>query len=156
MIPRKTPRKIPNRPHYMKTADGLDWRIPSIAKCTRVLQMLQKTGIMEAYQESGENGEAFVAALGDRLPVLFACQGALVGMCWANTENDLETKIADYPSLTEYGEEVFEELHEAGWQLEQIQNAWIELVGRLVDSFVSQKEVAEKVDFLSPATGSPI
>jgi len=140
----------------MKTADGLDWRIPSIAKCTRVLQMLQRTGIMEAYQESGENGEAFVATLGDRLPVLFACQGALVGMCWANVENDLETKVNAYPSLAEYGEEVFEELHEAGWKLEQIQNVWIELVGRLVDSFVSQKEVAEKVDFLPQATGSGI
>lgn len=152
MIQRKTPRQIPDRPHYVKAPDGVDWRIPSIAKCTRVLHMLQSTGIMEAYQKSGDDGEAFLTTLGDRLPVLFACQGALVGLCWSHANQDLETNQKDYSDLESYGEEVFEELHEAGWHLEQIQTIWIDLVGRLVDSFVSQKEVAERVDFLPRAT----
>ena len=74
MNPRKTPRLIPDRPHYLTLevdGDAIDWRIPSIAKCAKVLQMLQKSGIMEAYQKSGEDGEALIATLGDRLPSLF-------------------------------------------------------------------------------------
>ena len=152
MRPRKTPRSIPNRPHYI-TSHEVDWRIPSIAKCTKILQMLQSSGIMEAYQASGDDGEAFISNLGDRLPVLFACQGALVGMCWAHKDLDLETDQSRYRTLEAYGEEVFEELHEAGWKMEQIQNIWVDLVGRLVDSFVSQKAVAERANFLPQATG---
>ena len=160
MKPRKSPRLIPNRPHYIQiqvSVDGeetlTDWRIPSVAKCAKVLQMLQRSGIMEAYQRSGDSGDALVAELSDRLPLLFACQGALVGLCWANRSVDLDTDRKLYRTLEEYGEEVFEELHEAGWQLEQIQNIWIDLVGRLVDAFISQKEIQDKADFLPRATG---
>ena len=115
--------------------------------------MLQKSGIMEAYQESGEDGDALISQLGDKLPILFACQGALLGMCWAHREHDLETTTARHKNLEDYGEEVFEELHESGWLLEHIQGVWTTLISKLIDSFIDQKEVAKKVDFLPPATG---
>ena len=54
-----------------------------------------------------------------------------------------------FPDLAEYGEEVFEELHEAGWKMGQLQACFIELIERVVQAFISQKEVSEKVDFLS-------
>lgn len=156
MQPRKTPRLIPDRPHYLTlevNGAPVDWRIPSIAKCSLVLQMLQKSGIMEAYQKSGEDGEALIATLGDRLPSLFACQGALLGLCWAHRGQDLEATPGHYSTLEAFGEEVFEELHEAGWKLEHVQAVWIDLIGRLVDSFIDQKEVTEKASFLPQATG---
>ncbi len=156
MNPRKTPRLIPDRPHYLTLevdGDAIDCRILSIAKCAKVLQMLQKSGIMEAYQKSGEDGEALIATLGDRLPSLFACQGALLGLCWAHRGQDLEATPGGYSTLESFGEEVFEELHEAGWKLEYVQSVWTELIARLTDSFIDQKEVTEKATFLPQATG---
>ena len=156
MHPRTSPRVIPDRPHYLTLevgGDAIDWRIPSIAKCSKVLQMLQKSGIMEAYQKSGEDGDTLIATLGDRLPSLFACQGALLGLCWAHRGQDLEATPGHYSTLEAFGEDVFEELHEAGWKLEHVQAVWVDLIGRLTDSFIDQKEVTEKASFLPQATG---
>ena len=152
MQPRKHPRTVPNRPHYLhldlQDLGRTDWRIPSLIKATKVLNLLQSSGVMEAAQNAN-NAEDLTQHLGDQMPLLFACQGALLGVCWFNMNHDLETKIDQFPNMAVFGEEVFEELHEAGWQLGHIQTAFVQLIERVVQSFISQKEVSEKVDFLS-------
>ena len=151
MQPRKTPRNVPNKPHYL-TIDLSEvgptvWRIPTMVKAARVLALLQESGVMEA-AAAAENGEDIISSLGDRLPALFACQGALLGVCWFHTDQDLDTPLP-VGALATYGEAVFEELHEEGWALGHIQTIFVDLVQRVVDGFITQKEVAEKVDFLA-------
>lgn len=159
MQPRKTPRQVPTKPHYL-TIDLLDmgptsWRIPSMAKTARILGLLQSSGVLEA-AANAVDGEDVIARLGDRVPMLFSCQGALLGLCWFSKSQDLETPAANpREDLSIYGEKVYEELHEDGWEMGQIQTCFNELVGRVVQSFVSQKEVAEKVDFLAPTPEEP-
>lgn len=151
MQPRTTPRNIPDKPHYLTIdLEGVgptSWRIPSMVKAARILSMLQESGVMEA-AAAAETGEEIIANLGDRLPALFACQGALLGVCWFHTTQDLDTPIP-VGALAAYGEAVFEELHEEGWALGHIQTVFVDLVQRVVDGFITQKEVAEKVDFLA-------
>ena len=155
MQPRKHPRSVPSRPHYLhidlQDLGRTDWRIPSLIKATKILNLLQSSGVMEAAQNAS-NADDLSQHLGDRMPLLFACQGALLGVCWFNMNHDLETKIDQHRDLAVFGEEVFEELHEAGWKLGQIQTAFVQLIERVVESFISQKEVSEKVDFLSAPT----
>ena len=152
MQPRKHPRTVPNRPHYvqldLQDLGPTNWRIPSMIKSTKILHLLQSSGVMEA-AKNAKTGADIMAHLGDQMPLLFACQGALLGACWFNTSHDLETKWGQFPDLAEYGEEVFEELHEAGWKMGHIQACFIELIELVVQAFISQKEVSEKVDFLS-------
>lgn len=160
MQPRKYPRDIPQKPHYL-TIDLADpagettWRIPSMAKAARLLQLLQTSGFLEAAAQA-ENGGDIIANMGENLTALFSVQGALLGMCWFHPTQDLETKIDKFNNdLNRYGEEIYEELHEAGWEMGHIQTCFVELVQKVVDAFVSQKEVAEKVDFLSHNAGKP-
>ena len=156
MQPRKHPRNVPLKPHYLKIelADfgATTWRIPSMAKAARILSLLQSSGVMEA-AAAASTGQDIISLLGDRLPALFNCQGALLGVCWFHTDQDLETRVQAFKDLSSYGEEVYEELHEAGWEMGHVQTCFNELVQKVVESFISQKEVAEKVDFLAPPTG---
>lgn len=158
MQPRKQPRNIPQKPHYF-TIDLNDvgettWRIPSMAKAAKVLNLLQSSGFVDA-AKNAKDGDEIVANLGDNLPALFACQGALLGVCWFHKNQDLETRLRDFKNMAHYGEEVYEELHESGWELGHVQACFVELVQKVVDSFVSQKDIAEKVDFLARTTGKP-
>lgn len=157
MIPRKIPRQTPNKPHYIAIeAEGLgitNWRIPSIAKSSQILSMLQTTGVMEA-AEGAIDTNNLLADLGDRLPALFACQGALIGLCWHHTKYDLETSRKHHSELLEYGDAVFEELYEQEWPLKAVQEIWAVLVQRMVESFISDKEVEEKIDFLEQRAAS--
>jgi len=159
---RQTPRNVPDKPNYLDLdIEGLgstNWRIPSMIKAGRILSLLQKSGVMDA-AASASNGAEIIENLGDKVPALLSCQGALLGMCWFNIKQDLETStpkfaIAETSSevskkLANYGEEVFEELHEAGWEMGQVTQIFVSLTEKVVNSFVTQKEVAEKVDFLS-------
>jgi len=159
MIPRQNPRQIPDKPHYLAVeVEGLgvtNWRIPSMVKASQILSMLQSTGVLEA-AEGAADGNDLVANLGDRLPSLLACQGAMIGLCWYDVGQDLETAASAFSDLSAYGVEVYEELHEEGWQIGQVQAVWIKLTERITASFISQKEVAEKVDFLSVSEGAAI
>jgi hypothetical protein len=120
-----------------------------VLRSAEVFALLQEAGIAEAAEGASNDGE-LLQQMSARLPALFACQGALLGLCWFDPSQDLETARKDHSTLSEYGGEVYEELHEAGWQLGAIQAIWQELTKRLVDTFVSQKEVAEKKLFLEP------
>jgi len=159
MQPRKYPRQIPRKPHYfsidLAEIGETYWRIPSMAKAAKVLNLLQSSGFMEAAQNA-KDGDEIVANLGDNLPALFACQGALLGVCWFHENQDLETKLQNFRNdMSLFGEEVYEELHESGWELGHVQTCFVELVQKVVDSFVSQKEVAEKVSFLGHPEAKP-
>jgi len=158
MQPRKYPRNIPRKPHYfsieLNDVGETTWRIPSMAKAAKVLNLLQTSGFVDAAKNAND-GEEIVANLGDNLPALFACQGALLGVCWFHESQDLETRLRDFKNMSHYGEEVYEELHESGWELGHVQACFVELVQKVVDSFVSQKDIAEKVSFLAPTKGKP-
>lgn len=151
MQPRKYPRDIPNRPNYItidiKDFGQTNWRIPSLIKATRILSLMQTSGVMEISETLNADGD--LSEKLDKMPLILACQGALLGLCWYHQHQDLETKIDKFKDMSEFGENVFEELQEYGWELGHIQTCFVELIDRVVKSFVSQREVAEKVDFLS-------
>lgn len=158
MQPRKYPRNIPQKPHYL-TIDLADvgpttWRIPSMAKAARILSLLQTSGFLEA-AKNAKDGDDIIKNLGDNLPALFVCQGALLGVCWFHQNQDLETRLRDFKDMADFGEQVYEELHEAGWELGHVQACFVELVEKVISSFISQKDVAERVDFLAPTTDTP-
>ena len=158
MQPRPTPRTVPDRPIYL-TLNVVDlgvttWRMPSALRSAEIFALLQEAGIAEAAEASDNDGQ-LLQQMSARLPVLFACQGALLGLCWFDPSQDLETARKDHATLSEYGAEVYEELHEAGWgSLGSIQAIWQELTKRLVENFVTQKEVSEKKLFLEPTPGA--
>ena len=158
MQPRKHPRNVPLKPHYLKIelADfgATTWRIPSMAKAARILKLLQTSGFLDAAKNAAD-GDDIVSNLGENLPALFACQGALLGVCWFHENQDLETRLQNFKDMSHYGEEIYEELHESGWELGHIQTCFVELIQKVVDSFVTQKDIAEKVDFLAPTTDKP-
>jgi hypothetical protein len=156
MQTRKTPRNIPDKPHYLtielSDMGTTNWRIPSMPKIARILRLLQSSGVMDA-AANAENGDDIVANLGENLPALFSCQGALIGVCWYDQNQDLETAPARAGSdLFTYGEQIYEELHESGWQMGHINTCFMKLTETVIASFISQKEIADRVDFLAPAT----
>ena len=78
MQPRKHPRTVPDRPHYLQL-DVQDlgqttWRIPSMVKSTKVLNLIQSSGVMEAAQNA-KTGDDIMNNLGERMPLLFAFVG---------------------------------------------------------------------------------
>ncbi len=58
MQPRKHPRNIPLKPHYLKIelADfgATTWRIPSMAKAARILKLLQTSGFLDAAKNAAD------------------------------------------------------------------------------------------------------
>ena len=163
MITRKTPSTIPEKPHYVTLEiEGIgetNWRIPSMVKAVRIISYMQTSGVMDA-AAAAENGDQIVANMGEHLPALFSCQGALLGVCWADIKHDLETALpladASTKGLAEFGEAVYEELWESGlWKSGQVQEVFVALTQHLMSSFITQKEVTEKVDFLAPKRGKP-
>ena len=156
---RRTPRTVPQKSHYLTLEiEGIgntSWRIPSLVKAARVLNMLQKSGILDAAAEA-ENGSEILANLGDNLSSFLAAQGALLGICWFDCKEDLETPPPKQKTdLMEYGEEVYEEMHEAGWQLGQVTEVFVALTESVTEAFITQKDVAERVDFLNAEKGKP-
>ena len=151
MQPRKHPRQIPNKPHYftfeISGVGQTAWRIPSMVKSARLIALLKTSGVMEA-SANAENGEDIITNMGDKLTALFSCQGALIGMCWFDENLNLDTAIDSFRNLETFGEAVFEELHESCWSTANIQEAFVFCVQKVVESYISQQEVAEKVDFL--------
>lgn len=156
MKPRKNPRQIPDKPHYLEIdIEGrpTNWRVPSSPKTSRIIAFLQSSGVMDAAARA-ETGDDIVKNLGSDLPALFSCQGAMLGFCWFDTDQDLETpEPRPRADLFAYGESVFEELHEEGWTNAHVQKAFVQLTERVVASFISQKEVSARVDFLEHPPG---
>lgn len=154
MQPRKHRLEIPNKPHYLTIdVEGrgtTSWRVPSMAKSAKILALINEAGIVEAMAQPNP-----FAALGSKINNLFCCQGALLGMCWYDQNVELSTKSPDKSSgLLEYGEKVFEELHEAEWDWSSVNVVFEKLMNEIIGSFISNEEVDKKVDFLSQETAS--
>ena len=154
MQPRKVIREVPNKGHYINIqlpeVGETTWRIPSMAKSSKILKLINSTGL-----GSVKNDDEMVENMQSNLDKVFACQGAMLGICWFSKTHDLNTPNSKtFKSLLDYGEEVFEELHKQIRPYAHIQTVFNTLVSQVVDSFVTAEEVEKKVDFLSQRTVS--
>ena len=150
MLELNPPRAIPDRPHYftidLENRPAHHFRVPSLSKSAKLIRFVQASGVVDNATDAD-----FLAA---NLPEILAVQGAVIGQCWYNAAATFEAKPADFPSLGDYGEQIQEELHEAGYKLAELNTMWAALVDRLVSSFVDSQTVEEQENFTEAPTDS--
>ena len=73
-------------------------------------------------------------------------RGALIGSAWYDSNLELETEIGDGEYLV-WGAAVFEELHHAGYTLEEIALMGALIGGRVYEHSQMRKEVQERLRF---------
>lgn len=148
----------PNRPPYLtvKVQEvAYTLRAPSLAKMGGILQRLpdQQRYYFLGLPEVVASGEPIMAVLAGR-PDMFALLGAAVGICWADPAWGLDTPPWTEGDPTAYGESVYEELHEAGWSLNQIAQAVLGVATLLVRENALEAAVIEKTAFFRRAKAS--
>lgn len=144
MHKRQQPREIPLRAPYfaVEVAEHgrIDFRKPSAAqmpKLQKVVEAVDRDKLLAAAKANG--GEITVA--GDVL----GAQGAVVGLFWAHRDFDLVAKPGD--DLIAFGQEVFEELHEGGFDLIDITTMWVGCLDKLRETRVEVASVAQALGF---------
>ncbi len=80
-------------------------------------------------------------------PEQLAVMGLLIGMCWHHKDQQLD---ATGDGL-EYGAEVYEELHAAGYTLNQVSNLYLVLTQAIAQHTMLSKEVIQRAAFFSLA-----
>ena len=156
MLKRKSPRNIPNRSHYVRLdVEGRGetvWRIPSFSRILPLLQLASTNEALAGLNEAIQEGRSIEA--GTRLKDFFVLQGAVLGTCWADPYFDLETSRRDFEKgengLLDYGEEVYEELYEGGWNQTEVNEVTAKLFPMLTAHLIDEKKVKERADFLKP------
>lgn len=153
----RDPRPCPDSSHYftVELDKGVHaFRVPSGPRSARVLEKMghQVVACLEAMKTADSVGALLgvVSVLGGDGA---ACLGALVGLGWFHGSQDLEAVYRR--DVVTYGEEVWEELEDAGYSF-----ADIVLCGALVLSHVYQsisvdREALDRLDFFGPQTVDP-
>ena len=144
MRPRPTPLKVPDRPHYFSSptsngvADGALWlRLPSLTRARRLAVV---------------TGEAVSAEDGSPDRRIHAMCAAL-GWCWAHPNYQLDTPrppvsaLENLDELLAYGDEIEEELWEAGLGRDDLAKAYSAFATKLSDVHIGEQEVQERSDF---------
>lgn len=148
----------PKRPPYIQViVQGVTYtlRAPSLAKVGALIQRLPE---QQRYHFLGlpsvvASGTPIMSALAGS-PDMFALLAAAIGVCWADGAWGLDTPLWTEGSPIPYGEAVYEELHEAGWALDQIAMAVLHLAQHVAEQNTLSAEVVEKTAFFRLRTDS--
>jgi len=135
----------PNRPPYftVKVNDiTYTLRAPSPAKVGTMLQRVpeaQRWQLLTLPEMVAQGHSLFhiVTTVPDALPQV----AAVIGICWADPSWGFDTPPWTGGDLTSYGDAINEELHEAGWTLDQIARA----AGAVAQVVVQQSALSQEV-----------
>ena len=125
--------KIPSVAKALKLAREIDSNIvATVVGLSDGLRPESDAGLFSLVTSSGPGGAHAIAGF--------------IGVAWANETHDLGTERGDL-SFMEYGEAVFEELHDEGYTLEQILSLGFTIGMALWEQSQIRGEVREKALF---------
>jgi len=138
MLKRKNPRHIPDKPRYFKldiNGEEWDFRLPFPIHSAKVMQLFPKTSKDENVDFDGV------------IDIWKVC-GALVGVCWANKDYDLESDLETFErNYLRFGEAVLEELYDYDWDMSDFNKVLPLLVKKVSLSWLSDKEINDRANF---------
>jgi len=155
MRERKTHKVIPpGHPLYFcfqmdEKRIGKVWlRVPNGIRLAEILSELGIVG--RAYKKKDLTDKEKLQVSRDATSLL----GAVLGMCWASPTHMLETREHDFEVVHDYGDEVIEELRDAGWRAPDFDKVSPLVFKAVNDRLVSEKEIEARADFFeSPQVG---
>lgn len=153
MKTRETPRPSKDTPVYIRCQlpDREDhvFKTPSMLVGMKLFQVLDQSSLMAFASSTSQAQPGTMFALMRRAgPEVIQGLGYLVGVSWHHPTLDLETNLKDHEGdILAYGGAVFEELHEEGYDLNQIVMMALAVVGNWVSRNSVSQEALEKVDF---------
>jgi hypothetical protein len=149
MRTRQIPREVPDRAPYIKIEIGRgvhQMKAPSLHSMATLLGAASGLATVLAAIEGGVSdvrGAVDVLARGG--PDLLSALGALIGLGWAHEVLDLETENAG--NVLEYGAAVYEELHSAGYSLDDIAGLGLGLLAAVWDQTKISEETRNRAAF---------
>lgn len=154
MRTRATPLDIPpaRPPYFTVVCAGTTWylRAPSLHRVARMIQAIgpEHQARLQAVASMVGQGRSLVSLV-TSAPDVLELFGALVGITWADPIYDLEAPAwtTSAGDLARYGEAVFEELHEAGWSLQNIALAGLAIARQVQQGSQIDQEVTDKAAF---------
>lgn len=142
MKTRTTPIAVPDTPKYwVETVNGRThtFRAPFPLDTMGLLEEMEEDGILKRMQA----GKALGAK--DRRQVLIYA-GAALGLCWYDTEYELETDEDDHDTMAKYGKAVLHELYAAEYDPMELFQVMPKLMARFIGG-ANAEEVAKRRDF---------
>ena len=116
-------RTIPNKDSFIKITDKNDrvwhFKVPSALQGMKVFKS-SKSLIDTLSQIKGLDVASVLNTFKDAGPEVLCIFGIVIGISWFAEDSDLEAQKEDFKTLADYGEAVFEELHDADVELEDI------------------------------------
>ncbi len=156
MRDRDKPRKIPDRSTYFTVETQhqgvIDFRTPNPVAGFRALQGMAQGKVAVLLSAAGKATDPAVmlrlyAEVG---PDMGSLLGYFVGVAWRHRDLDLEaaddTKLRRSDPLA-WGEEVIDELHEAGWTMTDMVATGALIVQHWIETVEVEEGVADRVDF---------
>ena len=154
----ETPTRYPYMVATLPERGDVHLQIPSLLSVARLVKGLQRSHLTLVAGMAGQlTPTAMLALLKESGPELAAVLGALVGLAWRHEELELETtRGAD---LIVYGEDVFEELHGAGYTLSELAGIALTVIQAIWEHSQLSAEVQARAGFIFPAmvrSSSPV
>lgn len=162
MKPRSQNRTLPNHPPYfecMLEGRGMHWlRAPSHAQLAQLISVTQYAPLAVVAMAASEDFNTQLAMFHQAGDEIGELAGALIGFAWFHESLDLDTHTAkpirppgkrpDYTPYCAYGAAVYEELHEAGYTLQEIAGMLVAILGTIAAATSVSDEVVERATFL--------
>jgi len=154
-------RTIPDRGNYfhvdLEERGRHDFRVPPPTRFSAIIDLMTGDDMQDLASTAKDAGKGKAAfALSKSMGGMCSLNGALLGVCWWNTDRDIESVWDGEPeSIKSYGQTVYEELWDADYSFEEIVVLWAKCYKVLVSSFVEQKDVMRAVGFIKTEDPAP-
>lgn len=153
-------REAKNTPVYVRCQlperEDHVFKTPSMLVGMKLFQVLDQSSLMAfAASTSEARPETMFALMRRAGPEVIQGLGYLIGVSWFHPTLELDSKVSDHDGdILAYGEAVFEELHEEGYDLNQVVMMALAVIANWVQRNSVAKEAMEKFDFFKPTEGS--
>lgn len=165
MIDLPTPRETPDRYPYIvvELAERGDHhlRIPSMPKVARLVKQMKQTHILllvamaQAKTTNDSKAASMMTAIKEGGPELTSAAGALIGIAWFHRQRVMVTEAPKRNGdWLEYGEAIYEELHEEGYTLSEIGSLALTIMRAMWEHSQLTDEVQARAGFIYPILGA--
>ena len=154
----QTPTRYPYMVATLPERGDVHLQIPSLLIVAKLVKGLQRSHLTLVAGMAGQlTPNAMLGLLKESGPELAAVLGALVGLAWRDEELELEAVRG--PDLIVYGEDVFEELHRAGYTLSELALLALTVIQAIWEHSQLSAEVQTRAGFIFPTlvrSSSPV
>jgi hypothetical protein len=163
LIARPTERQIPDS---MKTVaftapSGLKaiLKVPSALSGMKLLKAMDATSLTAIVSSGTQISDlGSLALIKSSGPEMLTTLGSVVGMAWYDKHHDLPVPVpgrkASPDDWHEFGETVYESLHEHGFTFSDVLCMAIAVIGEWVGELTLHQEAAERADFFAQKMAS--